>query len=201
MHTKKQLNAMYIKFLLCCAVLLLTGCQGTIDGAAKILINLQQSYNAIVDLIISVAYLSGAGFVMKGVFAFKLYGEQRTMMSSQVSIRVPVAYLAVGVGLLYLPAMISLASNSVFMDPEVKLIGYNVGDSPIDKVKNAVFATIQIMGLVSIMRAFFSASVHHPPGGGGGQGGMGKSALHFLGGLAALNIEKMIDIMHNVFVG
>lgn len=176
--------------------ILLTGCPHFKHAASEILINLQSTYVHVVDLVMSIAYLSGAMFVVKGIFAFKIYGEQRTMMSSQVSVRTPVAYFAVGICLLFLPHVISIMSNSVFMQPDI-VLKYGGGEDMATDVEYSIFNLVKIMGLIAVVRALFMASVPQPPGGGGGQGGLGKAAMHFFGGLAALNIEYMVDMIKN----
>ncbi len=200
MAIRKKIFLIARLFALCCCIFLLTGCEAQVEGAAQILVNLQKTYTVIVGLIVSIAYLAGAAFFMKGIFAFKVYAEQRTMMSSQLSIKIPISYVAAGVGLLWLPTVISITTNSVFMTPDVNIIGYNMGITPADKIRNAVYATIQVMGLIAVLRSFFLATVHQPIGG-GGQGGMGKAVLHFAGGLAALNIDKLVNILHDIFAG
>jgi hypothetical protein len=174
----------------------LTGCSHLQHAASEMLINLQSTYVHIVDLIMSIAYFSGAMFVVKGIFAFKIYGEQRTMMSAQVSVRTPVAYFTVGICLLFLPHVISIMSNSIFMQPDI-VLKYGGGEDMASEVQSSVFNLIKIMGLIAVVRALFIASVPQPPGGGGGQGGLGKAAMHFFGGLAALNVEYMVEMIKN----
>lgn len=182
-------------FSLLALVVMLAGCEKMKDSAENVLIHLQSSYVFLMNLIISVAYLSGALFVVKGIFAFKIYGEQRTLMSSQISVRVPVTYFAVGIGLIFLPRMISIMSNTLFMRPELTM-GFTEGEG-FTPLEESVYNLIKLMGLIAVVRAFFIASVPQPQGG-GGQGGLAKAAIHFLGGLAALNVEYMVQLLKNI---
>ena len=174
----------------------LTGCPLEIFSAAQILINLQSSFKYIVDLIVSVAYLSGALFVVKGIFAFKVYGEQRTMYSAQVSIRIPVAYFVCGIGLLFLPKMISITTNAAFMQTDVQL-AYPSADIWYDQLLASIYDVIQIMGLIAIVRAFFIASVPQSIMSGSQGGGMPKAMMHFLGGIAAVNVQYLMSLIQN----
>lgn len=178
--------------------LLLTGCQKTLTSASDMLIRLQTSYVYVAGLIMSIAYLAGALFAVKGIFAFKAYGEQRTMLSPQVSIKVPLTYFGVGVGLLFLPKMISITSNAVFMQPTISIMGYQGDVDSWQNLLSAVYGLVQIVGLISLVRAFFIASVPQQMGS-GGQGGMPKAAVHFLAGLLALNVDKVVNIMQYYF--
>lgn len=175
-------------------LLLLTSCEKMVDSASETLIKLHALYEGFADLVISIAYVSGVFFVTKGVFAFKQYGEQRTMMSSQTTVRVPLTYFTVGLAMLYFPRMLSIFSNSIFSQPVIQLIGYQGSvDSSVD-VKQAIYALIQIVGLVSVLRALFIASNPHP---GGGQGGFGKAIVHFVAGLIALNITYVMTLLES----
>ena len=66
---------------------------------------LKQLLPAIWRLVTAVAYVMGFGFAFKAIYSLKIYGEQRTMMSSQGSIKTPVAYLIAAVALMFSPTM------------------------------------------------------------------------------------------------
>lgn len=190
----KTINVISRLLIIFSLLLLLTSCEKMVDNASQVLIKLHQLYEGFADLVISIAYVSGILFVTKGIFAFKQYGEQRTMMSSQTTIRVPLTYFTVGIAMLYFPRMISIFSNSIFSQPVIQLIGYQGSvDSGVD-VKQAIYALVQIVGLVSVLRALFIASNPHP---GGGQGGFGKAVVHFVSGLIALNIEYVMTLLES----
>jgi hypothetical protein len=180
--------------LLVSLVLLLPSCAKLVDSASQTLIKLHALYESFADLVISIAYVSGIFFVSKGIFAFKQYGEQRTMMSAQTTIRAPLTYFTVGVAMLYFPKMLSIFSNAVFSQPVIELIGYHGSvDSGVD-VKHAIYALVQIVGLVSVLRALFIASNPNP---GGGNGGFAKAVVHFVAGLLALNISYVMSILQS----
>ena len=180
--------------LLVSLFILLPSCAKLVDSASQTLIKMHALYESFADLVISVAYVSGIFFISKGIFAFKQYGEQRTMMSSQTTVRVPLTYFTVGVAMLYFPKMLSIFSNAAFSQPVIELIGYHGSvDSGLD-VKHAVYALVQIVGLVSVLRALFIASNPHP---GGGGGGFGKAIVHFVAGLLALNISYVMSILQS----
>jgi intracellular multiplication protein IcmC len=183
--------------LLFAMFLTLPGCSSMLTsfhGMTEFLVRLQSQYRSIVGLIISFAYLAGAAFVMKSIFAFKVYGEQRTMMSQQTTIKVPLTYLSIGMALLFLPQVISIATMSLFLTPTVELMGYSNATDTFDTVETAVYGMIQIVGLIAVVRALFIVSHQNSQ-----QGGMGKAIAHFAGGIAALNVTHMVDILNNEF--
>jgi intracellular multiplication protein IcmC len=180
--------------LIVCYLLFLPGCAKLIDGSEQALVKMQTLYVAFADLVISVAYVSGVFFVVKGIFSFKQYGEQRTMMSSQTTVRVPLTYFTVGVLMLYLPKLISIMSNAAFAQPVINIIGFQGDVDNANNIKNAVYALVQIVGLISVVRSLFIASNPHP---GGGQGGFGKAVVHFVAGLIALNITYVMKLLEN----
>lgn len=172
--------------------LFLTSCSKVVDTAGQFLIKLQETYVAVTDLTMALCYLFGTGFVIKSIFSFKQYGEQRTMMSSQTTIRTPVTYLSVGLAFLYLPALVSIFSNSAFGQPVVNLIGFQNDIDTSENIKNAVYALVQVVGFISMVRAIFIASNPHPNP---GQGGLPKAAIHFLAGLLAVNVSYVMSLV------
>lgn len=166
----------------------------TIGGDLVTILNrLSRYYQNFIDLTIAFGYLAGVLFVMKALFAFKVYGEQRTMMSTQTSIRIPLTYLAVGMALLFMPSMVSIMSQSFFMTPTVGIIGYtnNTGDV-FNDVKTNVYALIQVFGVISFVRGWFLIS--HTQG---AQGSIGKGVTHIMAGIVGININTFATIINN----
>ncbi|MCD6047156.1 MAG: icmD [Gammaproteobacteria bacterium] len=63
----------------------------------------------IFNVIISIAYLAGAGFVVAAIFKFKAHKDNPT----QVTVGTPIMLLFVGIGLLFLPAIVTSVMNSI----------------------------------------------------------------------------------------
>jgi hypothetical protein len=65
------------------------------------------------NVIISIAYLAGAGFVVAAIFKFKAHKDNPT----QVTVGTPIMLLFVGIGLLFLPAIVTSVMNSIGFSP------------------------------------------------------------------------------------
>lgn len=186
--------------LLVLAPCLLVGCGTTTfsgNDITAILIGLEDDALAVFDLMISFCYLAGALFVATGIFELKVYGEARTAMSQQNSLRKPLTYLTVGLLLLYAPQTIGILSNSWLMDPEV-ILAYldpqNVGKTGTwDAIAVAMYTLLQLCGLVSFIRGAFM--ITHV--GGGPSGGMGKGMTHIISGVLLMNLQTFMQILYN----
>ena len=74
--------------------------------------NLRGNFNAIAELMVSVAYVAGIGFGITAIFKFKQHKDNPT----QVPIGTPFAMLVISVLLIFLPAIYSPAGKSIFGD-------------------------------------------------------------------------------------
>lgn len=181
------------------ASVMLTGCAQISNGGdlTAILNNLMKQSVAIFDLLIAFCYLAGAGFVTKGMYEFKTYGEGRTSQSPQTTLRIPLTHLAVGMCLLYAPSMISILGNSIMGQPTVILAyldpAYSDAEGTWAEVETAVVTLLQICGLVAFIRGFFMLSQTQP----GANGGMGKGLTHVFAGLLLLNLPTFMEILYN----
>jgi intracellular multiplication protein IcmD len=63
----------------------------------------------LLDVIVGVAYLAGAGFVVAAIFKFKAHKDNPT----QVTVGTPVMLLFVGIGLLFFPTLIKSVMSSI----------------------------------------------------------------------------------------
>ncbi len=177
----------------------LGGCAAIQKGGDLTLMlnNLMIQSIAIFDLLIAFCYLAGACFLVKGMYEFKTYGEQRTSMSQQTTIRVPITHVLVGLSLLYAPSMISIMSNSIMGQPTVILAyfdpAYAGADGTWAEVETAVVTLLQICGLVAFIRGFFMLSQTQT----GPNGGVGKGLTHIFAGLLLLNLPTFMQILYN----
>lgn len=185
------------RFGLVVVMLSLTACSTSSDLSA-IFQSLENDAFAIWNLLISCCYLFGALFVARGIFDFKVYGEQRTASAQQNSLRTPLTYVVVGLFLLYAPNTIVLLSESWLMQPTVMLAYLNpenasAGSSTWASLAVAMFTLLQICGLVSFIRGCFMLT--HI--GGGQHGGTAKGMTHIISGIIMLNLQAFLQILQN----
>jgi len=178
-----------------------------ITNQADILANIAASLEPVERLITGLAYLMGIAFAFKAIYSLKVYGEARTMMSSNASMKEPVTYLVVAAIFIYLPAAMDVLLMTTFGDSTI--LNYAPVSSPnsfIDALFGAQSAVgrplsliIQVIGLIAFVRGWVLIAR------GGGQGGQpgttGKGLMHVFGGILAINIVKTLEIVNNTLYG
>jgi intracellular multiplication protein IcmC len=158
-------------------------------------------------LVAAAAYLIGMAFAVKAIYSLKVYGEARTMMSTNSSIKEPLAYFLVAGMLIYLPTGFQVLMNSSFGYSNILAYApINSNNSTIDILfgqDSAVGASlaiiIQTIGLIAFIRGWVliarSASQGQPPG------GTGKGMVHVFGGILAMNIVGTLQMINNTLYG
>jgi intracellular multiplication protein IcmC len=178
-----------------------------IASHANVLTNLANSLAPVQRLITGLAYLMGCAFVFKAIYCLKIYGEARTMMSSNTSIKEPVVYLMVGALLIYFPTGFEIMMQTTFGYRNVlQYAPMNTGSQTL----NTLFGTgsvvgrplamlIRVVGLVAFVKGWVlvarAASQGQPPG------GTGKGLMHVFGGILAMNIVGTLNIINNTLYG
>ena len=82
----------------------------TTKGLAHISHTIQGQVETFTGLMITISYIAGIGFTMASIFKFKQHKDNPT----QVPIGTPFAMFAVGVIMIFLPAMFAPAGYSIF---------------------------------------------------------------------------------------
>lgn len=177
-----------------------------VSSQVDILTNLANSLIPVERLITGGAYLIGCAFLFKALYSLKIYGEARTMMSSNTSIKEPMFYLLIGALLIYFPSAFNMMMQTTFGYQNVlqyapansknAAFGTLFGGSPIGR---ALTIIIQVIGLVAFIRGWVliarSASQGQPPG------GTGKGLIHVFGGILAINIVGTLEMLINTLYG
>lgn len=169
---------------------------GTID-IAQMLVNLEGSLNPVSQLVTGSAYLIGIILVFKAFYHLKVYGEARTMMSSQTSIKTPVTYMIVGAVFLWLPtAFYSILATGY--GGGARILSYDewVGASNLTRqgrvVMGAIFRLVQIIGLIAFIRGWMYISKGADKG---AQAQTGKALTHIVGGILGMNIVWTANVL------
>lgn len=178
-----------------------------ISGQANILNNIANSLAPVEQLITGGAYIIGCAFLFKAIYSLKVYGEARTMMSSNTSIKEPLVFLLVGAMLIYFPTTLNVLMQTSFGYENVlqyapinsSSAGLNTLFGSGSAVGRPLTILIQVIGLVAFIRGWVlisrSASQGQPPG------GTGKGITHVFGGILAINIVGTLDIINNTLYG
>ena len=167
--------------------------------AAQMLVNFSQSFPAIQRLIVGAAYLLGLSFMFRALYNMKIYGEARAMMSSQSSLKEPVAYFVTGTVFIFLPTALDIFMNTTFGTSNILSYQQMPGQDKFEYGKGflAVLRLVQLVGLIAFVRGWIlvaKASTQQ-----GGQMGYGKGLTHIIGGVFAINIVGTMQILSNTF--
>lgn len=165
---------------------------------AQMLVNLSAAYDPIMKMISGGAYTMGAAFAFMGIYQLKEYGEARTMMSSQTSLKAPLTYLIVAAVLVYLPTAVDILMMSSFGNTGSPLTYSTAGGSalvPAD-VTYAVLRLVQIVGLIAFIRGWVLLAQASKQG---AQPALGKALTHIIGGILAINILGTKDVIGATF--
>jgi intracellular multiplication protein IcmC len=160
----------------------------------NIFINLSHSYPQLENLIRYTAYVMGVVFMLKGVYAFRIYGEMRNMMSQQHSIRGPLTFLLVGSALMFLPSMQNVLVTTAFGSPDLSPFSYMTSQGWTTEMATAIFGFVRIIGYIAFIRGWViiagSAQGH-------GQNSTAKGLIHIFGGILAINIIGTQQLLWN----
>ena len=160
---------------------------------SEIMRNLNQSLPPIQNLIFGFSYMSGIMFLFRGVFRLKVYGDTRTMMSSQASIKEPLILLLVGAIFFYIPSGIGVLLNTTFgSDNPLSYSDWAAAGTINSQTAISILNLVRVIGLMTFIKGWFVLS----KSGGGQQGnGMGKALTHIIGGLLAINIVGTMNVV------
>jgi len=169
----------------------------------SVLINIAKSLIPVQNLITGAAYLVGIAFALKALYSLKIYGESKTMMSSNTSIKDPLFHLMIAGFLIFFPTGFEVMMNSTFGYSNV--LAYS--DSTVtdamfggnSQLGNAVVIIFQTIGLYAFTRGWIliarAASQGQQPG------GTGKGLMHVFGGVLAVNIVGTVDVLKSTLFG
>ncbi|KTD66079.1 hypothetical protein [Legionella spiritensis] len=178
-----------------------------LTSSADILNNIASTLGPVQKLISGAAYLIGLSFAFKALYSLKVYGEARTMMASNTSIKEPATYMLVAALFIYFPTGVEIILNTTFGDANILQYApvssnnqsFNTLFSADSVVGRPLTIIIQTIGLAAFVRGWVlvarSASQGQPPG------GTGKGLMHVFGGILAMNIVATINIINNTLYG
>lgn len=169
--------------------------------------NLIASFFSIEKLVTGTAYLMGIAFAVKALFCLKVYGESRTQMSGQASIKEPLVYFLVSAMLLFLPTSFETFMNSTFGYSQILAYSPTTNGSAILTTlfgQNSPFGytvslAVQVVGVIAFVRGWVliarSATSGQPPG------GTGQGLTHVFGGILAMNIVGTMQMVNETLFG
>lgn len=171
-------------------VLQLSGCEAVSKydwgGFVDALDNLIQTFPAIYKLLTAFSFVAGMAFVLKGVFMLKTYGESRTMMSSNASLKGPLISIGIGTLLIFFSATFDTLIATIWGSAGVMSYADPGSTNQLARITYVMVEIIRLLGLIAFIRGWMIlsglSSQSHPPG------LVGKGLTHIIGGVLALNI-------------
>jgi intracellular multiplication protein IcmD len=80
------------------------------DTIGTIAARITESFTSLGQLILAIAFVGGLGFTMAAIFKFKQHKDNPT----QIPLGTPIAMLAIGIVLMFLPGIITPAGTTLF---------------------------------------------------------------------------------------
>jgi hypothetical protein len=158
-------------------------------NVATMITNFAASVPNLMRLTTAVAYVMGMYFVVHGVMLLKKYGEQRTQLSSEQSLKGPSIFIAVGAALLYLPTSVQQGFTTFWANPSPYAYqSSNMG--PFTEFINACFLIVQLIGTIYFIKGL--AMMTHLNTG-GQQGGFGRALTHIIGGIFCIDLYDFLN--------
>lgn len=159
-------------------------------SAADMLQKIADQLPFLMRMVTAIAYVMGMYFIFWGILKLKQYGEMRTQMAAEHSLKGPMMYIIVGALLLYLPSSVQMGLSTFWSTPSP--YGYlNEPDQWADVIKDG-FLVLQLFGTIAFIRGLVILS---HLGGHAQPGTFGKGVTHVIGGLFCINMYQFVQVI------
>lgn len=159
-------------------------------NAATMLANIASAMPNLMRMVTAIAYVLGMLIIMKGILAFKHYGETRSLYSRDRTMSEPLTYLVVGTALLYLPSTVLVGVSTFWTTPNP--FGYVENQDAWLPFLNDCFTIIQFIGTISFIKGLITLNRLAE---GSGQGVFSRGITHLVGGILCINIYQFIQVI------
>jgi len=198
-HTKRSIN---VVSLLTEAILLFvfliyanTAYAAFVPNAGTMLQNLTVAVPQLMRLVTALAYVMGLFMLIKGVYALKQYGESKSMMSTEHSLKGPMLFIFVGTMLLYLPTSIQVGTSSFWANSTPLVYIPDAATNSWSTFINDIFMVIQLVGVISFVRGMVKLT--HLSGSHGQPGTLGTAMAHIIAGILCINMYQFLQVIFN----
>ena len=155
--------------------------------------NLAANVPNLMRLTTAIAYVMGMFFILMAIMGLKHFGESRTQMATEHSLKGPGIYFFVGLALLYLPNSVWVGLDSFWQTPTPYAYVTAATDQWSVLLNNS-YSIIQLIGTIAFIRGLLilNSFAGH---GGGQQNALGKALAHLAGGIFCINIQQTIQML------
>lgn len=162
----------------------------SVPTAESMVANLATQVPAVMKLVTALAYVLGVYFVFFGLLKLKQYGEMRTQMSSDHTLKGPLIYLGIGAAMLYLPTTVQVGLTTFWTNPNP--YGYVTQSDQWGQLYKTVFLVIELLGVIAFIRGLVILS---GMGGNAQQGAFGRGMTHVIGGIFCINLYQFVQMV------
>lgn len=158
---------------------------------------LKENLPAVVRFLNATSYVMGIWFIFSAIYEMRMYGQLRSMMSTNISINGPVSKMILGALFLFLPATIDTATYTLWKYGKEDIQAYyTVADTVWAPIFNGVISLVRVVGYIAFIRGILllsrSAKQQQP-------GFFGKGIIFIIGGILSVNIIGTIKMIQATF--
>jgi len=167
----------------------------------SVLGNLQANIEPIKQFLVGLSYIIGISLAFHAIMKLKKFGFKTAMMHVEVSVVSCFAQFFAGIGLIYLPSLVESINQTLFMQPDVgSVMSYTSGrGQSFDTYLRPVLGIVQVIGLISFIRGWVQLAKVGQQG--TQPGTISKAITHIVGGIMAINIVFVIQIVQATLLG
>ena len=167
----------------------------TVD-AITMLENLSKTYPAFIALASAFCYVFGFLLAIRGIYYLKVYGELRTMMTTQSSLKTPITYFLAAAALSFIPSAYHIFLFTAFHTTNP--LAYDQVASTIDpRILKAIVGLVQLIGFFAFIRGWMILVAIAQQS--SGQHTFGKAITHIIGGIFAMNVLGLSQMLWTTF--
>ncbi|MDR3477265.1 MAG: hypothetical protein P4M14_04465 [Gammaproteobacteria bacterium] len=164
--------------------------QAGTPNAATMLENFSLSVPELMRLVTATGYVLGMFLIFRGITELKQFGESRTMMSREHSLKIPLVSIFTGTLLLYLPSSVEMSLATFWTEPTPYAYIVDSKDSW-SSIYTSAYMVIGLIGTVAFIRGILL--LNHTGGHGGQPGTFMKSLMHIIAGTFCINLNQFIQ--------
>lgn len=167
----------------------------TAQDLNKMLATLDESVPGLIQLLFGASYVAGVFFIYVAILKLKVYAQALSQMSSEKNIMKPILLLMVGVGFIWLPALMDSFLYTLWNYGTDSVLAYPANTDIWVQLTNPLINLLRVFGLISIVRGWGMLAKLGSDG--QHQGVTGKAIIHIVGGVFAWNIVGVWDVVSN----
>jgi hypothetical protein len=182
--------------------------------------NLKKVINPAMMLLLTISFLMGIIFMLKGLLLLKAFSQPLTQATRPGEIAGPLVYLFVGAVLIYIPSSTDVLSNTLFgsnyrsifsgdsqgvssvnLESMGRASDQVLGYAPVSvegqwaTMVDTIVLYMQFIGFLAFLRGWLMIAHSGQPG--VQPGSISKGIIHIIGGILAINFLPLVNAVRN----